>query len=208
MISFRFSPVFCLLWLAAAGVGLFVLAHYEGSAGGVGRTPQRWPEGVEVRRDPGKPTLILFAHPKCPCTRASIEELNRLLARIREKAAAQVFFFRPKGESADWEETALTQSARAIPGVSVSLDEDGKIAKAFGAETSGFTVLYDPEGKLLFRGGITASRGHSGDNAGEASIVSILAGEDAVIRSTAVYGCSLLTPGAPVTNNKGLCTSR
>jgi hypothetical protein len=202
MIPFKFPPVFCLFWLAAAGAGLCFLARYEGQAGGTGGTPQRWPDGTEVRRDPGKPTLILFAHPKCPCTRASIEELNRLLASCHDKTTAQVLFFRPKSGPADWQETALIESARAIPGVSVGLDDDGKIAKAFGAETSGFTVLYDAEGKLLFRGGITASRGHSGDNAGETSIASILTGEGAVNRFTPVFGCSLLTPGSPATENK------
>jgi hypothetical protein len=150
----------------------------------------------------------MFAHPKCPCTRASIQELNRLLATCHDKTSVHVLFFRPKGEPPDWEETGLIKSAKAIPGVTVGLDYDGKIAKAFGVETSGFTVLYDPEGKLLFRGGITASRGHSGDNVGEASIVSILAGKDAVHRSTAVFGCSLLTSGAPATNEKSLCTNQ
>ena len=39
----------------------------------------------------------------------------------------------------------------------------------FGAETSGQTLLYDRDGRLLFSGGTTGSRGHDGDNAGFAS---------------------------------------
>ena len=33
-----------------------------------------------------------------------------------------------------------------------------------------------PSGKLTFQGGITAGRGHQGDNAGETAVVSLLRG--------------------------------
>ena len=62
----------------------------------------------------------------------------------------------------------------------------------FGAETSGYVLLYDTHGKLLFKGGITGSRGHAGDNAGESAIVALLEGEKPVLTRTKVYGCSLL----------------
>jgi hypothetical protein len=80
-----------------------------------------------------------------------------------------------------------------MPGVNVHEDVDGATARLFGAETSGFVVLYDPRGKLLFKGGITSSRGHAGDNLGEDTIASLLAGQIARSTRTPVYGCSLLT---------------
>ena len=66
-------------------------------------------------------------------------------------------------------------------------------AERFGAETSGHTFLFDPSGRLLFNGGITASRGHSGDNAGESSIVSLINNHTAKIGQTFVFGCSFKT---------------
>ena len=133
----------------------------------------------------------MFAHPKCPCTRASIEELNSLLAGYGGPVAARVYFFKPTAESEEWTHTDLWQSAARIPGVTVYEDVNGALAQQFGAETSGFVVLYDPQGNLLFKGGITGSRGHMGDNQGESTILSLLSGKNPGTRQTPVYGCSL-----------------
>jgi hypothetical protein len=52
-------------------------------------------------------------------------------------------------------------------------------------------VLYDSAGNLLFRGGITSARGHAGDNAGRAAVVSLLTSDEAEGRDTPVFGCPL-----------------
>lgn len=134
----------------------------------------------------------MFAHPQCPCTRASIEELNRLLAQCSGKVSAHVLFFKPAGFADDWTKAGLWQSAAALPDVAVAADPDARQAVLFGAETSGYVVLYDPHGKLLFKGGITGSRGHAGDNEGESSVAALLSGQVASFTQTPVYGCSLL----------------
>ena len=134
----------------------------------------------------------MFVHPQCSCSTASIEELNRLLARRSESVNAQVWFFRPKAFPTNWTQSSLWRAAAAIPGVTVQEDVDGTQARLFGAETSGFVLLYDPRGKLRFKGGITGSRGHAGDNEGEDTIVSLLAGQETGLSQTPVYGCSLL----------------
>ena len=134
----------------------------------------------------------MFAHPQCPCTRASVEELNRLMARCSGQVAAHVLFLKPAGLPDSWTRTGLWPSVAAIPKVSVQEDADGAEATRFGAETSGFVVLYDPQGKLLFKGGITGGRGHAGDNAGESAVASLLTERTAAIAETPVFGCSLL----------------
>jgi len=60
--------------------------------------------------------------------------------------------------------------------------------------TSGHVVLYDADGKLVFNGGITSSRGHSGDNAGRAAITKLVHHESAAVPEAPVFGCSLLDP--------------
>jgi hypothetical protein len=182
----------CLAWLVMVGAGFFVLANYQNASGSVGRTPSDWPPQTRVVLDQKRDTLIMFAHPQCPCTRASIEELNRLLARCHGSVTAQVWFFKPAGFPADWTRSDLWRSAAAIPGVTVHDDPDGAQARLFGAETSGFVLLYNPRGQLRFKGGITGSRGHAGDNDGESAIVSLLAGREVNLKQTPVYGCSLL----------------
>jgi hypothetical protein len=180
------------LWPMAAGSGFGLLFNYQAGKGAVGETPEHWPAHTSITLDPRRDTLVMFVHPQCPCTRASVEELNRLIAQSRGNIAAQVWFFRPPGFSDDWVHAALWQSASAIPGVTTHEDPGGARAKEFGAETSGQVLLYDPQGTLLFKGGITSGRGHAGDNAGVDAIVAILDGKSAPVRETAVYGCSLL----------------
>jgi hypothetical protein len=121
-----------------------------------------------------------------------MEELNRILAQCSGKVAPHVLFFRPAGFSDSWARTGLWPSAAAIPGVTVQEDRDGAQARLFGAETSGYLVLYDTQGRLLFKGGITGSRAHAGDNAGENAVVSLLTGQPVSLTQTPVYGCSLL----------------
>lgn len=170
-----------------------MVLDYENASGSAGNTPKQWLSGSSIPLDNTRDTLILFAHPRCPCTRASLEELNRLLAQSNGRIAARVLFFKPSGDPADWARTALWQSAAAIPGVTVQEDTNDAIARKFGAETSGYVLLYNSAGELLFRGGITGSRGHAGDNAGESAIIALAMGKSPATTQTPVYGCSLLT---------------
>jgi len=182
----------CSLWFLAIGVGIAMTLHYENAGGTTGITPDHWPTGVPVALDKKRDTLIMFAHPQCPCTRASTEELNRLLTHCNGQVAAHVLFLKPADLSDAWVHTSLWRAASDIPTVSVHEDPGGLIAQKFGAETSGFVVLYSPDGRLLFKGGITASRGHAGDNLGEEAITTLARGESLKIPPTQVYGCSLL----------------
>lgn len=169
-----------------------MILNYQNAGGRAGIAPQHWPAGTQLVLDRNRDTLIMFAHPKCPCTRASVEELNRLMARSNGKVAAQVWFFKPGEFPKDWTQTSLWASAAAIPGVVAHEDTDGEESRRFGAETSGYVLLYDTHGQLLFNGGITAGRSHAGDNAGENTVVSLLATQKVKLKHTEVYGCPLL----------------
>ena len=85
-----------------------------------------------------------------------------------------MLFLNPSEFAADWEKTDLWETASDLPGVEVVQDKDGKNAELFNAAASGQTFLYDADGQLLFKGGITSARGHSGDNAGRSAIVALL----------------------------------
>jgi len=63
----------------------------------------------------------------------------------------------------------------------------------FRIETSGDLVLYDADGRLLFHGGITSARGHSGDNLGRSAIQALLWKEPAQTASTSSFGCPLFS---------------
>jgi hypothetical protein len=178
-------------WLVAIVLGMRALLAHEFGAGKAAVAPERWPPSASVRLDPTRPTLVMLAHPRCPCTRASVAELARLMRRLGDRATAHVLFVRPAGTAPDFTNTDTWASAARIPGVEVHVDERGRDAALFGAKTSGQVVLYGADGKLEFAGGITPTRGHEGDSVGFDRVVGLVSGRWAARVTSAVFGCSL-----------------
>lgn len=192
------SAISWIAWLTLLFFGFRSIWKYEATAGASGPAPTEWPAGVPVAFDPARSNLVMLAHPKCPCTRASLAELTRILTQARGTITASVLFYTPTGE-AGWENEGLWKTAAAIPGVQVAADPDGVWAQRLGAETSGQVVLFDRQGHVLFRGGITGARGHEGDNAGENIALTLALGQAAgsrMPRETPVFGCEIFSPEA------------
>jgi hypothetical protein len=185
-----------VLWIGASCGGLLALAAYANSSGPDQSAPAQWPTGTGIGLSERGSTLIMFAHPRCPCTRASLGELEKVVARFQGSVTPWVVFFKPAGAGENWDQTDLRESAAAMPGVHVVSDPDGVEARRFNAMTSGQTVLYNDRGELLFSGGITLARGHAGDNTGRSAVESCLGdtvlGDTApVCRQSPVFGCPI-----------------
>jgi hypothetical protein len=180
-----------LVWVALLIAGAVVMLTHANAPGPSGALPANWPQSSPVSRDANKPTLVMFVHPQCPCAKTSVGELARLMMNCRDRFVAQVFFIQPAGESLDWVHTDVWRDASQIPGVTVQVDEAGRQARLFGAETSGETALYDAHGRLLFHGGITISRGHAGENPGSDAIQALLLGNPPPLTNAPTFGCSL-----------------
>lgn len=186
-----FLLAFTVVWLLVVSTGLWILLSYENTPGLSAKPPVSWPAASRIQRAEGRATLVMMVHPHCPCTRATLGELAQIMAHAQGRLNAHVLFLKPAGFSEDWEKTDLWQTAAGIPGVSATVDDGGTEARLFNSSTSGQTILYDAAGKLLFSGGITASRGHSGDNAGRSAIVSLVNAGTADRAETSVFGCPL-----------------
>jgi hypothetical protein len=165
-----------LMWAGATAAGTRAMLNYENRPGPAGESPKVWPADSAIQRPSGLPMLVVFGHPHCPCTRATIGELALIMARLKGQLSAEVVFIKPGDTSENWERTDLWSSAASIPGVRVISDAGGIEADRFHAQISGQTMLYSSGGNLLFSGGITASRGHSGDNAGRTAVVDLVTG--------------------------------
>jgi hypothetical protein len=148
----------CLVWLPAVGDGLHHVWAYENSPGRSGNSPAQWPSASYIRRN-DLPTLVLFIHPYCPCSRATLGEFAILMTHSQRLVNANAVFVKPTGFDEAWEQSDLWRSAMAIPGVTVTEDENAVEAGRFGSETSGQVALYSAAGALLFSGGITGSGG-------------------------------------------------
>ncbi len=187
-----------ILWAAAVGAGMAVLIRYELTPRPPADAKDRWPPFSRLRRDSLNPTLVMAVHPRCPCTRATIGELARIVRRCQGKLAVTIMFYKPDGAGHGWEKTGLRSDVAAIPGVSIREDTNGDEAARFHASTSGEVLLFDPSGRLLFDGGITSARGRAGDNEGSDAVAALASAGEARRTRTPVFGCSLLD-GAPRT---------
>ncbi len=178
-------------WLVLVGAGFGALAIYKSTPGAAAVAPATWPTGSALERAVDAPTLVLFAHPRCACTRASVSELARLLARLPERPRVYVALIRPRGVASDWVETDLLRSAAHLPGARVFVDDEGREAARFAAATSGTTLVYDAAGRLLFSGGLTSARGHEGDSFGQRRLLALLTGGAPDRPDSPVFGCPL-----------------
>lgn len=177
------------LWSLVVAAGTCALWQYAGVPGDSGSPPTTWPVQSKIARD-GRPTLLIFAHPLCPCTRATLAELERLVASCRDQFDAHVLFIAPEGTDSSWQDTELLRMARRIPHVTVHVDAGRRETDLFRERTSGACLVYGANGQLLFNGGLTAARGHEGDNPGTDAIKALMTrhGEQP---ATPVFGCPL-----------------
>lgn len=182
-----------LAWLVSIGGGSLALWRYETTAGAAGPRMDGWPAASKLKREPGKPTLVMLAHPKCACTEASLAGLARIVAQ-RNDVTVHVVFWEPLNAPPRWREGGNWPEALAIPGALVSADPGGVEREAFGGETSGDVLFFDAEGELLFRGGITGARGEAGPNPGLESLAGMLVGTQRQKRYPPVFGCPLQSP--------------
>ena len=142
--------------------------------------------GLDVNRHA---TIKMFVHPMCPCTRSSLHELERLLAKSPEPVNAVVYFALSKDAPKEWSNSDSVRIAMKIPNLQIEWDIDGREASRYGAVASGHVVLLDSQGQLLFHGGITSERGHEGESLGSAKILSHLRGGSETPNSAPVFGC-------------------
>ncbi|MEK2689138.1 hypothetical protein AAAA73_08620 [Bdellovibrio sp. GT3] len=172
--------------------GFFLFEKFSFTPGEQQDAPDRYPSSLsETYLDKQVPTLFVFAHPKCTCTQATLNELSRLKEKVGTQMAVKVFISYDPQDSFDGQQ--IEKQARAIANIDVKTDLNRSVARSMGALTSGQTVLYAPEGNLLFQGGITISRGHEGSSPGALQIERIVTGPfiKTQFARTPTFGCHL-----------------
>ena len=111
-------------WAIAVALGFGMLARYKNGTGAQGTAPARWPDVTRIARGE-KLSLVVFAHPYCPCTRASLSQLREILSSAGDGIRATVVFLEPDGDAEAVRGSRLWSSAASIPGVQLLLDETG-----------------------------------------------------------------------------------
>ena len=175
-----------VVWALACTIGLGALGAYAASPGEADVVPSRWPIASALCLDRTRATLVAFVHPECACSRASLDELQRVIERARGRVAPIVLVADVGGTDAAGSE--LAERARRIAPVAI---DDGREAALFGARTSGHVVLYGPDGRLRFHGGVTIARGHVGESAATRALATAIDGVVPAPISAEVFGCGL-----------------
>jgi len=186
-----------LLLLAAWGVvvvsGILLLEAHAARPGDLGAPSVRWLVGSRIQVDHRRPTLLIFLHPHCPCSRASLGELAYIMDRCGERVSVHAILLgTPLLDR--WGRSEIERDLAGLPAVHVDPDRGGVEARRFGVETSGHVLLYDRQGQLVFSGGITAARGHAGDSYGRAAVLDRILNTEGGRAGSSVFGCPLTTP--------------
>ena len=133
---------------------------------------------------------MIFLHPRCPCSAASLEELNKLILKTQGRLYPTAVL--PYYEDIhDWLNTSLVRHLKQNPYIHEFIDKNNSEIKRFGVKTSGHALLYNDTGKLIYSGGITGARGQAGDNIGTSGVFMSLVNNTASQIKAPVFGCML-----------------
>src|SRR5947209_9261566 len=95
-----------LAWVGAVAAGFVSLWAYEAAPGARGQAPERWPAESRLPRPASRGALVVAIHPRCPCSRATLEELAEVVDRCRGGLDVHVLCYRPPSADPGWAEAA------------------------------------------------------------------------------------------------------
>ena len=178
------------IWLLLIATCVYMLLDHSYQPAQTNASVAAWPTNSRLSRNSSGIQLVMFAHPCCPCTAASLNELDRLVREIPDGTIATIAF-NIRGLSA--EDLAHADNLKLLKDSEklTLFYDDGSEADAFGATVSGELLAFDCSGRRLFRGGLTAARGHAGESVGRDVLQQIAGGQFLDACETPVYGCRL-----------------
>jgi hypothetical protein len=141
---------------------------------------------------PGKPVLLHFYNPDCPCSKFNLDHVRALARQYDGQALVIAVLQLEPGDSRSMERGAQRLGFPAIA------DFDGKLAAACGVYSTPQAVVIAGDGKLLFRGNYNASRFCTSPATEFARLaleaaVNAQAIPEAPVAATIAYGCALPT---------------
>lgn len=181
--NLRGVGVAAAIWLLVAAAGFVVLARYQYTPGRAAET------SALAARPAARPRLWVFLHPECPCSLATLSEVARATA-VGRSPLDVTFFVLTSPHHPEWRTSPVVRRARELTGARVIADPEGRQIHALHIHTSGQVLLFDEQGRAVFSGGITGSRGHEGDNDGADAVRAFLRTGKVTVAWTPVYGCS------------------
>lgn len=185
----RFGPCFGFILFACWGSALSFGVHKMLLWDSTPAAPARVSPGLNTVT--GRPTLVVVLHSQCPCSLATVSNIQALPPAVLQSMRIQFVVSGPDART-----SGVVENASLVPGATTESVTENEALRQFGAQTSGQSFLYDSAGQLVFSGGLTDSRGHEGPSLGIQAILDCVAGRPCQ-PSLPVFGCAVQTPGAP-----------
>lgn len=185
-----------IVWIAIAVAGWYGISAYgfQGDPQATTGIVSQWPVDSTIVCLTDRPTLALFLHPKCPCSRATVGELERLPVLVPSDALPDICVVAaaPRSTGDQWRESPFLDRVARLPNARIVRDPGGVETALFGVRVSGTVLLFDPAGNRLYAGGVTMARGHAGDNVGLQAVTDLLIDSDADVSSIPPLGCVMV----------------
>lgn len=179
-------------WLFTLTAGVCLVFKYDSIPGLTATSGSSWPANSTIAHSTTNNTLVMLLHPKCPCSRASLQQVATLTTN--DNSLECIFLvYAPTKFPKGWEKTDIWNLAAEVPGAQLVSDIDGAEARKFGGITSGQTYIFDRKGNLKYAGGLTEGRGHVGECRNlDLAVKALKSGTTSA--SGAVYGCPIEDP--------------
>src|SRR3954470_1075599 len=114
-----------LVWLGLIAAGYAWLLRYGFAPGRIASAPKIVPPSVAPSNYAGHAQIFLALHPRCPCSRATVKELAKILSRIPETINTTVLLYKPANEGESWLQSSLLDEC---VNCRVLSDPDGRLA--------------------------------------------------------------------------------
>ena len=185
------KTVFLIMAALAVAFGWCQLFRFSAIPGEQFAAPAHLP--VDRFTQSGSPLLLVFIHPQCSCTHATLDQLDRILdlqGNVNPARVVLAVYQSRKLDRSSGLGTFKPETWLHTP-FTLLVDADGALARRFGAATSGEIILYSADGRLLFQGGITAERAHVGDSVTANALRNALLKGTLQAGRASVFGCSI-----------------
>ncbi|WP_172223545.1 thioredoxin family protein [Caenimonas soli] len=150
----------------------------------------------------GKHVVLEWTNPGCPYVRKHYDSGNMPATQKEAVDKGVVWLSINSTEKSSWEymgpaKLVAWQKERMAQPSAVLLDEEGTAGKAYGARTTPHLYIVDPQGRLIYAGGIDSIPSSNPDDIKRAvnyvrqGLNEALAGKPLTAASTRPYGCSI-----------------
>jgi len=183
----------------AVALGWYQLFTFSSTPGAQLAAPAHWPREIPLPSASQVSLLLVFIHPRCSCTPATLQQLGQILSSTHTTVPAAVqialVVYRSQTVNPDTYPATFEPAKFLHTPAQILPDPNGLLARRFGAATSGEIVLYAADGHLLFQGGITPMRSQTGRSAGAEALRNALATGATQRKAASVFGCPIFFPG-------------